>query len=106
LCDRVRDWTPQRWSRRPDAAVDPGSPGPPEPRAVPADLVHALAQSLADLAADAEGRPRRVVPRLESDLALPDQLRVMVADLVAAGPAEEILSAATERVTTTAVALG
>ena len=47
----------------------------------------ALVQQLADLAADAEGEPPRAVPRLDNDLALPDQLRVVAADLLAAGPA-------------------
>ena len=51
-----------------------------------ADLVHRLVQEIANLAADAEGEPRRAVPRLDNDLALPDQLRVVAADLVAAGP--------------------
>jgi hypothetical protein len=34
------------------------------------------------------------VPRLENDLALPDQLRVIVADLLAAGPDEATLAEA------------
>jgi hypothetical protein len=40
-----------------------------------------LVQRLADLGADAEGRAHRPVPRLDNDLALVDQLRVMVLDL-------------------------
>lgn len=43
--------------------------------------MHALIQALADLTADAEGRPRRPVPRLPSDLHLPDQLQVIALDL-------------------------
>lgn len=43
--------------------------------------MHALVQALADLTADAEGRPRRAVPRLPSDLHLPDQLQVIAFDL-------------------------
>ncbi len=46
-----------------------------------------LAQRLADAAADAEGAPRRLVPRLDNDLALPDQLRALTADVLAAGDA-------------------
>jgi hypothetical protein len=45
-------------------------------------VVFALTQLLADLGADAEGRPHRPVPRLDSALALVDQVRVMVADLL------------------------
>lgn len=59
-----------------------------------ADAVHGLVQRLADWAADAEGEPYRPVPRLDSDLALVDQLRVMTADLLAAKPTEHVLAAA------------
>ncbi|WP_416905716.1 hypothetical protein [Micromonospora echinospora] len=70
-----------------------------------ADLVHRLVQEVANLAADAEGQPRRTVPRLENDLALPDQLRVVAADLVAAAPASEALARAAAEVTATRSAL-
>jgi hypothetical protein len=52
------------------------------------DTVFALVQLLADLGAAAEGRAARAVPRLGKDLALPDQLRVMVADLLAVPTAD------------------
>jgi hypothetical protein len=39
------------------------------------------------------------VPRLVGDLGLPDQLRVMAADLVAAAPPPEVLAAAAADVT-------
>jgi hypothetical protein len=45
-----------------------------------AEAAFAAVCTLADLAADVEGRPRRPVPRLE-DLALVDQLAVMVFDI-------------------------
>ncbi len=45
--------------------------------------MHTLAQRLADAAADATGEPRRPVPRLDNDLALPDQVTVLAADLPA-----------------------
>jgi hypothetical protein len=62
-----------------------------------ADLMHHLVQRIANLDADAEGEPRRDVPRLDNDLALPDQLRVVTADLAAAGaPAEVLAEAVTE----------
>lgn len=70
-----------------------------------ADLVHRLVQEIANLAADAEGEPRRVVPRLDNDLALPDQLRVITADLLAADPGAEALSRAAAEVTATRSAL-
>jgi hypothetical protein len=65
LLTQVRHWEQPRWSanRR-------------------ADRVYALVQLLADLTADAEGRPRRPVPR-EHDMILPDQIRVMADDLLA-----------------------
>lgn len=76
LVARLRPWTPARWS----AAARPG--------VTRADVVHHLVQVLADAAADAEGQPRRRVPRLDVDLVLPDQLAVVVADLLAAGAGE------------------
>jgi hypothetical protein len=63
--------------------------------------MYALVQHLADLGADAEGRPRRTVPLAEHALVLPDQLAVMTADLLLAGdPAA--LTAAAEAVAATA----
>ncbi len=53
-----------------------------------------LVQSLADLGADAEGRPRRPVPPTASPLALPDQLVVMAYDIALADPAQELAQAA------------
>jgi hypothetical protein len=64
-------------------------------------MMQALLQRLADLAADAEGQPRRPVPRLDNVLALPDQLWVITADLIAANPDEATLTAATDLVTST-----
>jgi hypothetical protein len=61
---------------------------------VRADVVFALVQELADLGADAEGRPRRTVPRPPYDLALPDQVAVMAADLRAASGPATLASAA------------
>lgn len=55
-------------------------------------------QRLADAAADAENRPRRPVPRLPSDLALADQLRVMAHDLLAAPAPEWVLLAAADAI--------
>lgn len=77
------------------------------PAGVPrADLLHGLVQEVADLAADAEGQPRRPVPRLDNDLALPDQLRVVAADLVAAAQDEATMASTTERVVSVSRALG
>jgi hypothetical protein len=72
LVGQVSHWTPSRWAASSHATV-----------------VHDLIQRLADRTADAEGEPRRAVPRLANDLALPDQLRVIAADAVAAGAADE-----------------
>ncbi len=85
LVDRVSHWTPPRW-----AASSASGPG------TRADRFHGLVQELADQAADGEGQPRRTVPRLSPDTALPDQLKVIVADLLAvsAGDAEAMATAA------------
>ncbi|WP_433129602.1 hypothetical protein ACQPWW_05075 [Micromonospora sp. CA-240977] len=94
LVRQVGHWEQPRWA----AVATTGN----VPRA---DLVHRLVQELANLAADAEGEPRRTVPRLDNDLALPDQLRVVTADLRAAGAADEVLARAAAEVTATRSAL-
>jgi hypothetical protein len=83
LINQVAHWTPERWAA-------PAAPGG-APRA---ELVYGLVQRLADLAADTEGVQRRPVPQLDNDLALPDQLRVMAADLVTVGASELLTHAA------------
>jgi len=70
LVGQVAHWTSPRWAAS-------GASGLPA-RAV---LMHDLVQWLADRSAEAEGRPALPVPRLDNDLALPDQLRVVAADL-------------------------
>ncbi len=93
LVRQVGHWQQPRWS----AVASAGNVSR-------ADLVHRLVQEIANLAADAEGEPRRTVPRLDNDLALPDQLRVVAADLLAADPPDEVLArAATEVAATRAV---
>lgn len=81
---RISHWTPHRWS----LPVREGG----ESRA---DCVFALVQRLADATAEAEAAEPRRVPRLENDLALPDQLRVMIADLVAVSPPTAVCQQAT-----------
>ncbi len=79
LVSRLRLFTPARWA----AVVDPyGTRG---------DLVHHLAAWLADAA----GGAPVPLPRLDSDLALPDQLAVTADDLVRADPPPERARAAT-----------
>ncbi|TDB74614.1 hypothetical protein [Micromonospora sp. KC723] len=94
LVRQVGHWQQPRWTAVPDGGG-----------ASRADLVYRLVQEIADLGADAEGRPRRPVPRLPNDLALVDQLRVVTADLVAAGPSEGVLARAVNDVTATRAAL-
>ncbi|GGL90505.1 MULTISPECIES: hypothetical protein [Micromonospora] len=94
LTRQVGHWQQPRW-----AAIATGG------NVSRADLVHRLVQEIANLAADAEGQPRRSVPRLANDLALPDQLRVVSADLVAADPPAELLARADAELTATRRAL-
>jgi hypothetical protein len=93
LVRQVSHWTPSRWAASSASVVRRG------------DAVHGLVQWLADQAADAEREPRRQVPRLDNDLALPDQLRVVAADLVSAGTDDETIRAAASRVNQTRRAL-
>lgn len=79
---RMRLWTPARWAAQASAS------------GTRADVVHHLAQCYADAAAGLEGRPTRPLPRLDSDLALPDQLAVTTDDLLRAGPSVEQARAA------------
>jgi hypothetical protein len=83
LLGRLRRWNRRSWAA---AAAGGGSR---------ADAAHAAVQRLADLAAAVEGRPPRPVPRLHGDLALPDQLAVMVIDVRRTGdPAAARIAAA------------
>lgn len=68
-------WTPARW-RLPAA----------DGRADRVSVVSELIQSIADLAARAEGITARTVPVPENEATLGDQLAVVTADLVAADP--------------------
>lgn len=79
LVQRLRVWTPTRWA----AAAAPGL--------TRADVAHHLAAALADLA----GESPLPLPRLESDLALPDQLAVVADDLVRLRPDDAVARAAT-----------
>jgi len=83
LLNQIGHWEPGRWSA-------PASTG-----GTRADSVYAVIQRLADLAADAERRPRRTVPR-SSDLILPDQLRVMADDLLAGADPDTLAKATTD----------
>jgi len=69
-----------------------------------ADAAAEAVQRIADLGANAEGRPLRVVPRL-ADPVLADQLAVVVDDVLRTGDARARQSAA-EELTALRVALG
>ncbi|MFY1636049.1 hypothetical protein ACN27F_22700 [Solwaraspora sp. WMMB335] len=62
-------------------------------------VFHQLVQRIADLGAIAENRPGRPVPRLPHDTALPDQLRVVTADLIRVEPSTALLATAVAAVT-------
>ena len=83
---RLRLWTPARWA----AQIPTGRYDPEGTALTRADLVHHLVQVFADVAAAGEQAPRRTVPRLASDLVLPDQLAVIAADLVRTGPPDAV----------------
>ncbi|BCY05717.1 hypothetical protein [Actinoplanes sp. L3-i22] len=82
LLTQVRHWEETRWTAKINDKTK-------------ADFAYGLVQRLADLAAEAEHRPSREVPRLH-DLVLPDQLRVVADDLLAATPPDEVLARATK----------
>jgi len=84
LVQRLRLWTPARY-----AALVPGS------AVSRADLVHHLAQALADTVAACEVTTPRVLPRMPNDLVLADQLAVISDDLVRAHPPDTVAVAAT-----------
>jgi len=67
--------------------------------------MYGLVQWLADRCAEAEGRPARPVPRLDNDSVLPDQLRVMINDLLAVPVADDMLDQASDTVDAIARAL-
>jgi hypothetical protein len=103
LVNHVGHWSPARWAaaRSPAGAAEPGF-GAGEygqrPSAGASEIIHALAQRLADIEAEVTGRPRYPVPWLSNYLGLPDQVRVMALDLVWAKPGPEILAAALDAV--------
>jgi hypothetical protein len=74
LCDKLRRWSRRSWA----VPVDGGGSR--------ADAVFAVVQDLADLAAAADRRPTRAVPR-QPDGTLGDQLAVMLYDVRATGDA-------------------
>ena len=78
LVERLRLWTPQRW------AASAGAGETASPYGSRGDLAHHLAQAFVTAA----GETDRPLPRLDSDLALPDQLAVTADDLVRSGRAE------------------
>jgi hypothetical protein len=93
LHNQVRHWEQGRWWTH--------LPGDTTTRG---DVMYALIQRLADLGADAESRPRQPVPR-EHDMVLPDQLRVLADDILAAAPPGPLLAEATAAVNDLRLAL-
>jgi hypothetical protein len=91
---RVEHWTAARWTQP-----------SPDRQSSRADVMFALVQRLADVCAAAEDRVPRPVPRLDNDLALPDQLKVMVVDLLMADAPATVLQAAAADIEATAANL-
>jgi len=87
---------PGRSSRRAAGPLDPAVPTPQNGRPpTRATVTAAAVQRIADLGADAEGRPRRPVPRLD-DRTLGDQLAVMVDDVLRTGDPVAVAATAAE----------
>ena len=82
LLPRLRRWNADGWT----VPAGDGTRG---------SVAAATAQRLADLGADAEGRPRREVPRL-ADTVLADQLAVLVDDVLRTGSPAAAEAAAAE----------
>ena len=80
VADRLRSLSDIRLARPVTLAAQSAQPAQEPSRA---DAAHALAQLMADRAAQLEGAPARAVPRLH-DLAAGDQVAVTGADLVSA----------------------
>jgi hypothetical protein len=93
LVGQVSHWTSSRWAT---SSAGGGSR---------AEVGHEFAQKLADLEALASGRPSRQVPRLASDLAIPDQWRVLVRDLAQADPDQDVLTEGGRSLLATRIAL-
>jgi len=93
LRSSVSVWSAGRWTAapRPLRGLLPTS-------TTCAGVAHHLVQALADIGADAQGRPRRLVPTPDSDLVLPDQLIVMAYDIVLAEPADALVQVALDEV--------
>ncbi|MBB2945547.1 hypothetical protein FB565_005280 [Actinoplanes lutulentus] len=93
LLNQVRHWEERRWS------LPAGALGQTR-----AQVVHGLAKQLAALGAEAEKVPAHELPPVH-DLVLPDQLRVLATDILAAGPPPELLTRATNAVNKTSQTL-
>ncbi|MDP9240928.1 MAG: hypothetical protein M3O55_09870 [Actinomycetota bacterium] len=85
----VAGWSVGRWTAAPRPLPDLLSTS-----TTCAGVARHLVQVLADLGADAEGRPRQAVPALESDLGLADQIAVMAYDIALAEPPGELVESA------------
>ncbi|WP_433828470.1 hypothetical protein ACQP2E_03705 [Actinoplanes sp. CA-015351] len=86
LLNQVRHWEERRWS------LPAGALGQTR-----AQAVRGLAEQLAALGAEAEKTPAHELPVVH-DLILPDQLRVLANDILAAGPPPELLTRAANAV--------
>lgn len=89
LRSSVSVWSAARWEAAPRPLPDLLSSS-----TTCAGVAYHLVQVLADLGADAEGRPRRDVPRPESDLLLADQLLVMAYDIALTEPDDALVQVA------------
>ncbi len=89
----VGGWSAGRWAAAPRPLPDLLSTS-----TTCAGVARHLVQVLADLGAEAEGRPHRLVPPAESVLVLPDQIAVMAYDIALAEAAQDLVQRALHEV--------
>lgn len=105
LVDPTTSWSVTKWARPCrggwPAALSPVETGEQHEAPTRAEVAYALAVRLAAWGAEAELREPVQLPRLDHDVSLPDQLAVLVDDLLRTAPSDQLLDEAADLVRTT-----